>query len=247
MHYVEHNISSYAEIIGNSSPGKVIAFSDLEPAVKDTWRVIEAVPEKIEIKIGTFGDLAILTKDDCLLASNSRSYKSSEMLGKVDEASKKRILSTHYMMPPDNRVVELMTDEHTEPKIFPFYVERLKECGMSPIVARKASTGFVFNRVWAAIKRECLTILSEGVSVPEELDHVWLEMFSGGTQGPCAMMDGVGLDTVAIIKEHYVKERGLSPAPTVDFLKKNDLDKGKLGAKTGKGGLVSGWIYHEKE
>jgi 3-hydroxyacyl-CoA dehydrogenase len=55
-----------------------------------------------------------------------------------------------------------MTDGHTDSEIIPFYIERLKECGMTPIVARKESTGFVFNHVWAAIKRECLTIFSEG-------------------------------------------------------------------------------------
>jgi 3-hydroxyacyl-CoA dehydrogenase len=141
------------------------------------------------------------------------------------------------MMPPDNRIVELMTDGETDEDLFPFYVERLKEVGMHPIVAQKESTGFVFNRIWAAIKRECLTVLAEGVSTPEELDRVWIEMFSGGKAGPCAMMDAVGLDTVEFIEEHYVKERGLSTEKTVDFLKKNFIEQGKLGAKSGKGGL----------
>jgi 3-hydroxyacyl-CoA dehydrogenase len=77
----------------------------------------------------------------------------------------------------------------------------------------------------------------KGVSVPEELDQVWVEMFSGGKQGPCAMMDAVGLDTVAFIEEHYVKERGSSPASTVGFLTKKCLEKGKLGAKFSRGGL----------
>jgi 3-hydroxyacyl-CoA dehydrogenase len=94
----------------------------------------------------------------------------------------------------------------------------------------------VFNRVWAAIKRECLTILAEGVSSPEQLDDVWMEMF-GSKAGPCTMMDSVGLDTVEFIEEHYIEERGLSGEKTVDFLKKNYISQGKLGAKSGKGGL----------
>ncbi|KAF2155504.1 3-hydroxyacyl-CoA dehydrogenase-like protein [Myriangium duriaei CBS 260.36] len=237
VHYVEQNIASYAEAISNSRPGNAAAFDELEAAVKNAWLVVEAVPEKLQIKIDTFGDLAKMTTGDCLLASNSSSYKTSEMLEKVNDATKKRIFNTHYMMPPENRIVELMTDGYTDPDIFPFLVDRLEECGMSPIVARKESTGFVFNRVWAAIKRECLTILSEGVSIPEELDKVWLEMFSGGKAGPCAMMDAVGLDTVAFIEEHYIKERGLSPEKTVNFLEKGYISEGKLGAKSGKGGL----------
>ena len=47
----------------------------------------------------------------------------------------------------------------------------------------------------------------------------------------------VGLDTVAFIESHYVKERGLSPTKTVDFLKDNYLDHGKLGTKSSSGGL----------
>lgn len=172
--------------------------------------------------------------------SNSSSFKSSEMLEKVSEAGRKRVLNTHYMMPPDTRVVELMTCGSTDPDAFPFLVEQLKEVAMHPIVAQKESTGFVFNRLWAAIKRETLSILAEGVSTPKELDSVWIEMYGGGKGvGPCAMMDGVGLDTVAFIEEHYVEERHLSSENTVDFLKQNYLTHGKLGAKSDKGGLYS--------
>jgi len=237
IHYVEQNVASYAKAISCSTPGKVIAFEDLETAVKDAWTVIEAVPEQLQLKIDTFAQLAQLTKKDCLLASNSSSYKSGELLEKVDGDTKRRILNTHYMMPPDNRIVELMTDGFTDDAMIIFYVERMKECGMSPVVARKESTGFVFNRIWAAIKRECLTVLSEGVSTPEEIDRMWVEMFSGGKVGPCSMMDAVGLDTVAFIEQHYVKERGLPTKDTVDFLQSNYIDKGALGGKSGKGGL----------
>ena len=75
VHYVEHNLQSYARITNNTSPGKAVPFTDLEPAVKHAWTVIEAVPEKLQLKIDNFADLAKLTRDDCLLASNSSSYK----------------------------------------------------------------------------------------------------------------------------------------------------------------------------
>ncbi|KAK6613743.1 3-hydroxyacyl-CoA dehydrogenase [Botrytis cinerea] len=206
LHYIENNISIYAS-----------AIKYLAEAVKGAWNVIEAVPEKLQLKIDTFAELEKLCEQDALLVSNSSSYKTSEMLEKI---------------------VELMTDGETAEEVFPWYVEKLKEVGMHPIVAKRESTGFVFNRVWASIKRECLMILAEGVSTPEELDRVWVEMFGGGKgMGPCAMMDGVGLDTVAFIEEHYVKERGLPSDHTVDFLKKKYLEEGKLGAKSGKGGL----------
>jgi 3-hydroxyacyl-CoA dehydrogenase len=235
LHYNENNIASYASETG-TKPGKVSVFDSLEDAVKDAWTVIEAVPEKMSLKIDTFADLEKLVSKDAILASNSSSYKSSEMLEKAGKEARKRMLNTHYMMPPDNRIVELMTDGETDAAIFPFYVDRLKEVGMHPIVAQNESTGFVFNRVWAAIKRECLTILAEGVSTPEQLDSVWIEIF-GSKAGPCTMMDAVGLDTVEFIEEHYIKERGISGEKTTEFLRREYISQGKLGAKSGKRGL----------
>ncbi|OHE94365.1 3-hydroxyacyl-CoA dehydrogenase [Colletotrichum orchidophilum] len=235
LDYVKQNVDAYPAS-GRKRAGNVQVFQDLETAVANAWLVIEAVPERIEIKTDTFADLEAAAPADAILASNSSSYRSSEMLGKVRDETKTRIMNTHYYMPPYNMVVELMTDGFTRPEIFPFMTERQKEVGTRPFTARKESTGFVFNRLWAAIKRETLSILAEGVSSPEEIDTLFYELSKHG-KGPCEMMDEVGLDTVAFIEDHYVKERGLSPEYTVDFLQREYLSKGRLGKKSTKGGL----------
>ena len=188
IEYIEQNVTFYAKKTGKSI-GKVQAFEHMKDAVANAWLVIEAVPEKIQLKIDTFGQLEELAPTDCILASNSSSYKSSEMLEKVSAAAKRRILNMHYYMPPQNMIVELMTDGHTEDGIFPFMVDRCKEAATLPYVARKQSTGFIFNRLWAAVKREVLTILAEGVSVPEEIDSLWTKMFVKGGATPCRTMD----------------------------------------------------------
>ncbi|KAH6665568.1 3-hydroxyacyl-CoA dehydrogenase-like protein [Halenospora varia] len=256
LHYIENNVAQYAEkrtnyIVehlqdenqtnstnGNTTPkpGKASVYEDLAEAVKGAWTIIEAVPENIELKKDTFLDLERLTEKDAILATNSSSFKSREMVGELKDETKGRVMNTHYMMPPDARIVELMTDGHTDPELFPFYVERLRECGMHPYVAQKESTGFIFNRIWAAIKREVLSVLAEGVSTPAEIDEIWKELFHSPA-GPCTMMDGVGLDTVQFIEQHYIKERGLSGQNTVDWLQKEFISQGKLGAKSAKGGL----------
>jgi 3-hydroxyacyl-CoA dehydrogenase len=235
VHYYETNITKY-KIPNPTKPGKVEAFEDFKTAVENAWLVIEAVPEKLSLKINTFAQLEKDAPADAILCTNSSSYKSREMLDKVGSETRSRILNMHYTMPPDNRVVELMTDGETDSAIFPFLCERLREVGMHPVVARKESTGFVINRLWAAIKRESLTILAEGVSIPEELDMVWCDMFVNNPNGPCKMMDAVGLDTVSFIEQHYIKERGLSGEKTVDFLQQF-IDEGKLGMKSKLGGL----------
>ncbi|CEL10462.1 hypothetical protein ASPCAL13581 [Aspergillus calidoustus] len=234
--YIEEQVAAYATKTG-CSPGKPIPHETLKAAVSTAWLVIEAVPEKLPLKLTTFADLATHAPADAILASNSSSYKSSEMLAQVPDHVKPRILNMHYYMPPQCMIVELMTDGFTHEAIFPFMADRCREGATEPYVARKESTGFIFNRLWAAVKREALTILAEGVSVPEELDAMWETMFVEGRVLPCRTMDQVGLDTVAFIEQHYIQERGLSGEKTVDYLTTNYVEQGKVGTKCALGGL----------
>ncbi|TQS33222.1 hypothetical protein Golomagni_06440, partial [Golovinomyces magnicellulatus] len=233
VHYCETSMDQYSD---SKTRGSVKATEDLKESVEKSWLVIEAVPEKLPLKISTFADLEKLAPADAILCSNSSSYKSREMIDGLKDSTKERITNMHYYMPPGNRIVELMTDGSTQEDIFPFLVEKLRAVGMHPYVARKESTGLIFNRLWAAIKREVLNILAEGVSIPEELDQLWVEAWSGNSNGPVAMMDAVGLDTVSFIEQHYIAERGLPDVP-VQFLKKY-IEEGRLGAKSNKGGLL---------
>lgn len=187
--YIDQNIGAYALKTGKK-PAEFNVTDSLKQAVEDAWLVIECVPEKLEAKIKIFGELVALTRGDAILATNSSSYKSSEMLAEVPHESKSRILNMHYYMPPGNMVVELMTDGFTDPTIIEYLVEQSRLVATLPYVARKESTGFIFNRLWAAVKRETLTILAEGVSNPEEIDSMWSEMFVKGGSLPCETMDG---------------------------------------------------------
>lgn len=100
--YVEENINTYLAL-SHGEKGHCEAFEDLETAVKDAWLVFEAVPEILSLKEDTFLALEKFAPSDCILASNSSSYKSSELLSKVTQSTKERVLNTHYMMPPQVR------------------------------------------------------------------------------------------------------------------------------------------------
>lgn len=183
VEYIHENITSFTALT-HLGAGSVEATEDLAAAVKDAWLVFEAVPEVLHIKESTFLDLEKLAPKDCILGSNSSSFKSSELITKLQPETKTRVLNTHYMMPPDAVIVELMTSGHTTPGIFPFLADRCKEAGLHPVVALKESTGFIFNRIWAAVKREVLAVLAEGVATPETLDSMWIEQFVRQHIGP---------------------------------------------------------------
>lgn len=71
-----------------------------------------------------------------------------------------------------------MSCGHTDPAAISFLVPKLRELGLDPAVAKKESTGLIYNRIWAAMKREVMMVLSENVGTPEDIDKLFLYCFS---------------------------------------------------------------------
>ena len=225
--------AALAYVEGQAGPGagEVSATDDLSAAVRDAWQVVECVPERLEVKRGLFAELDRLAPPDAVLASNSSSIPSSRFCDPVRDRS--RVLNTHYYMPPERNAVELMSCGETAPAVLDLLEERSRAHGLVPFRVRKESVGFVYNRVWAAIKRESLAVVAEGVSTPEELDELY-RLNAGGGEGPFRRMDRVGLDVVLDIEEHYAQVLpGLPESPR--RLLREHVARGHLGVKTGRG------------
>ena len=190
---------------GWRSPGR------LQDAVAGAWMVIEAVPEDAGLKTEVFGGLDRLAEADAILASNSSSLPSSQVIGKVGHPE--RVLNTHYYQPPELNCVELMSCGRTDPGIIGALMARMPRYGLVPFHVRRESDGFIFNRVWAAIKRECLMVVEEGVADPADVDEIW-KIFTRPGIPPFRLMDRVGLNVVLAIEEHYASVRpGIPDGP----------------------------------
>ena len=239
LRYVQENIEVYAGYLKQEKPetGTISPSTNIKSAVQSAWLVIEAVPEDLGLKTDVFGELASILPPDAFLCSNSSSFRTAAMLKKVPQHRRSRVLNMHYMMLPSLRVVELMTCGHTDPAALAHLRDQNAKLGLCPVILKNQSTGFVHTRLWAALKREILTTLSEGVADPEDIDTIWTEVNGSKCPAPCYLMDMVGLDTVASIEKQYMQERGLSGDSTVSFLQRNYLDVGKLGSKSRRGGL----------
>ena len=210
-----------------------MAVDDLAAAVTDAWLVVEAVPERPELKRTVFGQLDRIAPVDAILASNSSSYPSSDLIDQVSEAGRARVVNTHYYLPPTRNAVEVMSCGMTDQAVIDTLLNVLPTYGLFPFHVRKESVGFIFNRVWAAIKRESLEVVAEGVATPEEIDRIFM-MTMGAPIGPFRMMDQVGLDVVLDIEEHYA---ALDPALPIGprALLREFVSEGRLGAKTSGG------------
>ena len=231
--YVTDNVEEMRQTLDvqASRTGKVELTDDLEAAVRGAWMVVEAVPELLELKQKVFGELDRLADPDAILASNSSSLATSRLIDNV--AHPERVLNTHYQQPPQLNAVELMSCGKTDEAIIEALKTKLREYGLVPFHVRRESDGFIFNRIWAAIKREALMVVEEGVAAPEDIDGMWDIWVSAGI-APFALMDRVGLDVVLNIEEHYASVRpGIPDGP--QKLLHEYIDAGKLGVKSGRG------------
>jgi 3-hydroxybutyryl-CoA dehydrogenase len=217
--------------LGGTRMGQVALFDDLTEAVRGAWMVIEAIPERLELKREVFGQLDELAEADAILASNSSSFPTSQMIDEVKHPE--RVLNTHYQQPPELNAVELMSCGKTDESVICALMEKIPQYGLVPFRVRRESDGFIFNRVWAAIKRECLMVVEEGVAAPEDVDGMWT-IFTAPGIPPFRLMDRVGLDVVLNIEEHYASVRSGLPEGPRKLLHKL-IDEGKLGVKSGRG------------
>jgi 3-hydroxybutyryl-CoA dehydrogenase len=210
--------------------GRATGVADVADAVADAWLVVEAVPERLDLKRELFARMSPAAPDDAILTTNSSSFPSSYLVDSV--RAPERLANTHFYMPPGRTAVEVMTCGKTDPAVLDLLMQRLPTYGFEPFLVRGESVGFIYNRIWAAIKREALAVVEEGVATPEEVDRIYA-LNEQGT-GPFRRMDGVGLDVVLDIEEHYAEVReGLPEGPR--RLLRGYLEQGRRGFKSGRG------------
>ncbi len=231
VHYVAETLPTVVADRGFGEVGSATATGSLEEALDDAWLAVESVPEKLEIKIAAWDQIDQAAPRDTIFGTNSSSYPSRLMAESVRD--KKRLCNTHFYMPPQSNAVDLMSDGETDRGLLDTLLTVLPEFGVHPFEARKECTGFIFNRVWAAIKRESLAVVAEGVARPEDVDGMF-KVNWGVPAGPFQMMDLVGLDVVLDIENHYAEEFPHLPKHVRNLLQ-SYVDAGKLGVKTGEG------------
>jgi 3-hydroxybutyryl-CoA dehydrogenase len=229
--YVTQTLPKLVADRGFGEVGGATAAGSLEEALDDAWLVVESVPEKLDIKIEAWGQIDEAAPPDAIFATNSSSFPSRLMAEKVRD--KTRLCNMHFYMPPEVNAVDLMSDGQTDRGLLDSLLTILPEFGVHPFEARKECTGFIFNRIWAAIKRESLAVVAEGVARPEDVDGMFKVNWRVPA-GPFQMMDLVGLDVVLDIENHYAEEFPHLPKSVRDLLQ-SYVDAGKLGVKTGEG------------
>ena len=229
--YVTETLPKVVKDRGFGELGVVTATTSLAEALDGAWLVVESAPERLEIKIPLWGQIDEAADADTIFATNSSSFPSRLMAEKVRD--KTRLCNMHFYMPPEVNGVELMSDGETDRGLLDTLLTVLPEFGVHPFEVRQESTGFIFNRIWAAIKRESLAVVAEGVARPEDIDGMF-KVNRRVLDAPFRLMDQIGLDVALDIENHYAEEFPHLPKNVRDLLQ-GYVDAGKLGVKSGQG------------
>jgi len=215
----------------NAVLARIGTFTDMDEAVTDAQLVVEAVPEKAELKHRIFASLEELAPDDAILASNTSSISITEIAGRM--RSPGRVIGMHFMNPvPVMRLVEvirgLATDDGTAEAVMALARDLEKE----PVEVHDFP-GFVSNRVLMPMINEAIFALMEGVADEEAIDKV-MTMGMNHPMGPLKLADLIGLDTCLSILEVLHRELGDDRYRPCPLLRKY-VAAGWLGRKSGRG------------
>lgn len=203
---------------------------DLEKGVREADMVIEAVPEKIELKLEIFRKVDQLCREEVIFASNTSALSITEMAAVTQRPEK--CIGMHFFNPVHlMRLVEIVRGLETSNDTYQI-TKRVAESMGKETVDVKESPGFVTSRINVLIGNEAFYLLQEGVASAEDIDKA-LKLGLNHPMGPFELVDLVGLDTRLSVLEFLHERLGEKYRPCPLLVKY--VKAGRLGRKTGKG------------
>jgi 3-hydroxybutyryl-CoA dehydrogenase len=205
--------------------------TDMAAAVRDADLVVEAVPEKMELKLSVLGALEDWASPDAMLATNTSSLSVSDLQASL--ARPGRLVGVHFFNPVHiMRLVEVVRGSQTDAAVVDDAVEFARWIGKEPIVVRD-SPGFASSRLGVALGLEAMRMLEEGVATAADIDTA-MTLGYRHPMGPLRLTDLVGLDVRLDIADYLHRTLGGERFRPPDILR-DKVARGDLGQKTGRG------------
>jgi 3-hydroxybutyryl-CoA dehydrogenase len=204
--------------------------SSLAEAVEDAGLVIEAAPEKIDLKLALFAEIERHAPPAAVIASNTSALSLTEMAGSLSDPS--RVAGMHFFNPVHRmKLIEIVRALESAPATIECIEQVARAMGKETVLVRE-SPGFITTRVNASIGNEAFYMLMEGVASARDIDKA-LKLGLNHPMGPFELVDLVGLDTRLSILEYLHRSMGEKYRPCP--LLAQYVKAGRLGRKVGRG------------
>ncbi len=209
---------------------RITAVTELAAACDGTDCVIEAVPERLELKREIFATLDAATPAHALLATNTSSLPIGEIAKAVRAPG--RVVGMHFFNPVHlMKLVEVVRHAAADPEMVAVAVALAEKFGKTPIVVAD-SPGFASSRLGLVIGLEAMRMVEQGVASAADIDTA-MKLGYGHPMGPLELTDLVGLDVRLGIAEYLTGAIG--PGFTPPQVLRDKVAAGKLGKKSGEG------------
>lgn len=217
------------------------ATSEMSEAVRDSDIVIEAVPEKMELKRSIFEQLDGLAPSHTILATNTSGLPISEIAAHT--TCPERVIGMHFFNPvPLMELLEIVRHDAVDERTVSTAKEVGEAMGKTTILVRDVP-GFATSRLGVVLGNEAIRMLSEGVATASDIDTA-MRLGYRHPMGPLELSDLVGLDVRRDILNSLAEafnDDSYRPHPLLEEL----VGSGNLGKKTGRG--IYDWSSGEKE
>ncbi len=203
-------------------------------AVREAAFVIEAGPEKLDVKHRIFAEIEAHAPAEAILASNTSVIQITKIMQHL--SGRHRALGTHWWNPPHMiPLVEVVKTEWTDPAAAQAMFDLLADAGKTPVMVEKDVPGFIGNRLQHALWREAISLVEKGICDARAVDTVIKASFGRrlAVLGPLENADLVGTDLTLDIHENVLFDLESRPGPS-PYLRQL-VAEGRLGMKTGQG------------
>jgi 3-hydroxybutyryl-CoA dehydrogenase len=194
--------------------------------------VIEAAPEKLDLKRDIFKQLDSICAPETLLATNTSSFNVTAIAATTQH--QERVLGLHFFNPPPlMALVEVVQGDRTSPATMEKAIALMKAMGKTPARA-KDTPGFIVNRIARPFYNEALRILGDGDASVQTIDRVMKEA-GNFRMGPFELMDLIGNDINFAATESLYRSFFEDPRFRPSPIQQRMVAGGNLGRKTGRG------------
>ncbi len=204
---------------------------NLVEASTDADLVVEAVPERLQLKQTIFAEVEAVAPASCILATNTSSLSVAKIASTLSDPS--RMIGTHFFNPVHiMALLEVIRSKHTREDVVSAIRGFGERIGKTVIVVNDFP-GFATSRLGVCLGMEAIRMVEQGVASPEDIDTAMVLGYRHPV-GPLKLSDMVGLDVRMAIGSYLAKELN-NPAFEPPDLMRKMVEEGKLGKKSGQG------------